>query len=356
MVPIENQNARIFFKEQGYKALNEILLEKKPSSIFILVDENSMEHCYPIFMGLLETTARIEVIEIEAGEQFKTIETCSGVWAALVELGCDRASTMINLGGGVITDLGGFVASTIKRGIDFIHVPTTVLAMVDAAVGGKNGVDLGHLKNQIGTINPPLFTLVDTEFLSTLPQNHLINGSIEMFKHGLIADRAYWKDMIAVGEDYLSSAFDNLIHRSVVIKSTVVASDPFEKGARKSLNYGHTIGHAIESFCLSSDDHRSLLHGEAIAVGLYLESYLSCLHTDLSQEDFKEIEDWFLSLNIKVSFKAADLKLILEIMSHDKKNVGGELRFVLITEIGNYKVDQAVSEADVLKAFELLNS
>ncbi len=355
MIPIENQNARIFFEELGYKALNKIVLEKKPSSIFILVDENSMEYCYPTFMGMLETTARIEVIEIEAGEQFKTIETCSGVWAALVELGCDRSSMLINLGGGVITDLGGFVASTIKRGIDFIHVPTTVLAMVDAAVGGKNGVDLGHLKNQIGTINPPLFTLVDTGFLSTLPENHLINGSIEMFKHGLIADREYWRDMIAVDGEYLSATFDRLIHRSVDIKSTVVASDPYEKGARKSLNYGHTIGHAIESFCLSSDEHPSLLHGEAVAVGLYLESFLSCLHTGLSREDFEEIEDWFLSLHIRVSFKEADLKHIMEIMSHDKKNVGGEIRFVLLTEIGKYKVDQTVPETDIIKAFEYLN-
>jgi 3-dehydroquinate synthase len=354
MKTIVNEGTSIFFKEQGYAALNTYIAGKAPSSIFILVDENSMEHCYPRFMGMLETTARIEVIEIDAGEEFKNIETCTGVWGALVDLGCDRASVMINLGGGVITDLGGFVASTIKRGIDFIHVPTTVLAMVDAAVGGKNGVDLGALKNQIGVINPPQLTLIDTDFLQSLPANHLLNGSIEMFKHGLIADRDYWKDMIAVGDAYDSEAFKQLIYKSVAIKSAVVASDPFEKGARKSLNYGHTIGHAIESYCLASATHTTLLHGEAVAMGLYLESYLSQQYAGLPAADFKEIQNWFNALSLTVSLDARDIAQVLEYMTYDKKNVNGQIRFVLLQEIGSYVTDNVVQEKDLITAFRLL--
>lgn len=354
MKSIITSNSTTHFNERGYQELNAHIAEKVPSVIFILVDSNTMEYCYPRFMPMLETDARIEVIEIDAGEGFKNIETCSGVWAAMIELGCDRQSLMINLGGGVVTDLGGFVASTLKRGIDFIHVPTTVLGMVDAAIGGKNGVDLGHLKNQIGVIQPPAMTIIDTDFLQSLPRNHLRNGSIEMFKHGLIADRDYWQEMLEVKENYFSERFDTLIHGSVEIKSGIVQGDPTEKGARKALNYGHTIGHAIESFCLSSDKHISLLHGEAIAVGIYLESYLSTLHSGLTTTDFKIIEKWYKSLGLSASFSDSEVDEMIQIMSHDKKNVNGEIRFVLLEKIGIYKTDVHLNAQEIKKAFEFL--
>ncbi len=354
MDSITNNNYAIHFSNKAYSELNKFIETRSPSCIFILVDEHTMENCYPLFMPQLETVARIEVIEIDAGEEYKNIETCSGVWSAMIELGCDRNSLLINLGGGVITDLGGFVASTIKRGISFIHVPTTVLGMVDAAIGGKNGVDIGHLKNQIGVIVPPQMTLIDTSFLKTLDQRQLLNGSIEMFKHGLIADRVYWENMIDIESDYFSDVFKSLIYQSVVIKNDVVNSDPFEKGARKSLNYGHTIGHAIESFCLSSENHTSLLHGEAIAAGLYLESYLSHLHAGLSKDEYLEIEKWFKSLHIELDFSNSDVSQMLELMTHDKKNINGEIRFVLIPSIGNFITDQIVPKEDVMKAYSLL--
>ncbi|MEN8899857.1 MAG: 3-dehydroquinate synthase [Nonlabens sp.] len=354
MDSISNTNYHIHFQQESYTQLNKFIASKQPSCIFILVDENTMQHCYPVFMPQLETDARIEVIEIDAGEEFKNIETCSGVWSVLVELGCDRNSIMINLGGGVITDLGGFVASTIKRGISFIHIPTTVLGMVDAAIGGKNGVDIGHLKNQIGVIIPPEMTLIDSGYLRTLDKRQLLNGSIEMFKHGLIKSRDYWQEMNQIGDDYFSDEFEKLIYESVVIKNNVVRSDPFENGPRKALNYGHTIGHAIESFCLSSESHESLLHGEAIAAGLYLESYLSHLHTGLSTADFQEIENWFKKLEMKLSFSESDVKNMLELMTHDKKNVNGEIRFVLLESIGSFLTDQTVPEIDVIKSFSML--
>jgi 3-dehydroquinate synthase len=354
MKSIQNSNYSIHFQEETYLNLNNFIATKKPSCIFILVDENTMEYCYPILLPRIETEARIEIIEIEPGEEHKNIETCSGVWSAMIELGCDRNSLMINLGGGVITDLGGFIASTIKRGISFIHIPTTVLGMVDAAIGGKNGVDIGPLKNQIGVIVPPEMTLIDTSYLASLEKRQLLNGSIEMFKHGLIVDRTYWNHMLQIGDDYYSETFESLIYQSAVIKNKVVNSDPFEKGPRKSLNYGHTIGHAIESFCLSNEHQESLLHGEAIAAGLYLESYLSHLHTGLDKKDFDEIASWYQQIGLKLAFTSSEIEQMLELMTHDKKNVNGEIRFVLLESIGSFVTDQTVPVEDVIKSFSLL--
>lgn len=353
MTSIYNANYSIHFQEEMYTQLNEHVAMQAPSVIFVLVDENTMVHCYPYFMARLETTARIEIIEIDAGEQFKNIDTCAGVWAALVELGCDRNSLMINLGGGVVTDLGGFVASTIKRGIPFIHVPTSLLAMVDAAIGGKNGVDLGSLKNQIGVINPPIMTLIDTAYLRTLSQRELLNGSIEMFKHGLIADRVYWENMLST-TDYLSDTFAHLVYQSVLIKNEIASNDPTEKGPRKALNYGHTIGHAIESFCMDNDDQPDLLHGEAVAAGILLESHLSTMYALLPAAGYEEIATWYRSLNFNIAFNDADITKIMEYMIHDKKNVNGEVRFVLLDRIGAFKTDLTVPDSAVAASFKLL--
>ncbi len=353
MKPIELNNSTIYQVDRDFTVLNEYIKKQSPSSIFILVDDLTMENCYPYFISHLETVARLEVIEIDNGEEFKNIETCTGVWNAMIELGSDRNSLMINLGGGVITDLGGFVASTIKRGIAFIHVPTSLLGMVDASIGGKNGVDIGSLKNQIGVINPPVMTVIDPGFLNTLSYQHLVNGSIEMFKHGLIADRAYWNDMNNA-TDYHSELFNALIYQSILIKSDIVRSDPFEKGARKALNYGHTIGHAIESYCMDEEALTTLLHGEAIAAGLLLESFLSVQFAGLPKSDYKEIKTWYDALDLDITFDNSQIEDIIAYMQHDKKNVNGEIRFVLLEQIGSFKTDQVVSEDSIYKAFEQL--
>lgn len=353
MTSIFNDDYSIHFQEQVYTELNAHVATQQPGTIFVLVDENTMAHCYPYFIAQLETTARIEVIEIDAGETYKTIDTCVGVWSALVELGCDRNSLLINLGGGVITDLGGFIGSTIKRGIPFIHVPTSLLAMVDAAIGGKNGVDLGNLKNQIGVINTPIMTLIDVTFLKTMPHRELVNGSIEMFKHGLIADRAYWEDM-KENVDYTSTTFAHLVYQSVLIKNEIASSDPLENGARKALNYGHTIGHAIESYCMAHDEEPELLHGEAVAAGILIESFLSMHICGLSQEAYDNIKAWYVGLKLNLNFSPDAITTMLELMKHDKKNVNGEIRFVLLQRIGQFKVDITASEALVRRAFEEL--
>ncbi len=349
MKSVTNSIATVHFNTTAYQALNKFVLEKNPSCIFIIVDENTHTHCYPRFAAQLETAARIEIIEIEPGEEHKNINTCTGVWGAMVELGCDRNSLVINLGGGVVTDLGGFVASTIKRGIDFIHVPTTVLGMVDAAIGGKNGVDLGHLKNQIGVINPPIMTMIDTAFLATLSERQLRNGRVEMIKHGLIASKDYWNQMIALEDGQTDEQeFENLLHGSVEIKTSIVESDPFEKDQRKALNYGHTIGHAIESLCISSSSRDSLLHGEAIAAGLYAESVLSNQQAELKSDELAEIKLWYGNFGFKFNFTEQEIESLLDLMSHDKKNVNGEIKFVLLNSIGSYKTNCTVPKKDLL--------
>ena len=239
------------FNEKGYQELNKHLSENKYSKIFIIVDSNTNEFCLPNFLPLLETELAVEIIEFENGESFKNIETCVSIWNVLTELGADRKSLIINLGGGVVTDLGGFVASTYKRGIHFINVPTTLLSMVDASVGGKNGVDLGNLKNQIGVINVPKMVIIDTNYLETLPQNEMRSGLAEMLKHGLIYDKAYWEKFLDLNTSHLQD-LDALIHKSVVIKNEIVMQDPNENGIRKALNFGHTLGHAIESYFLEN--------------------------------------------------------------------------------------------------------
>lgn len=350
LTTIQASNHPIYFNEKGYEALNEHLRNNKYSNLFIIVDSNTNESCLPKLLPILETDLTIEIIEFENGEINKNIETCVEIWNVLTELGADRKSLVINLGGGVVTDLGGFVASTFKRGIDFINIPTTLLAMVDASVGGKNGVDLGNLKNQIGVFNLPVMVLVNTEFLETLPQNEMRSGLAEMLKHGLIFDKNYWEKFLDLKElDYAD--FDTLIHRSVAIKNEIVTIDPTEKNIRKSLNFGHTLGHAIESYFLESDQKTTLLHGEAIAVGMILESYIAYKKSLLTNAEYVEIKEAIKAIFDDIAFDTNDIDPILELLIHDKKNEYGSIQFALIDGIGNIKINQLVENELILEAF-----
>ncbi|MDG2433862.1 3-dehydroquinate synthase, partial [Flavobacterium sp.] len=347
---IQASNHPIYFNEMGYPALNLHLSQNKYSTIFIIVDTNTNEFCLPNLLPLLETDSTIEIIEFESGEINKNIDTCIQIWNVLTELGADRKSLVINLGGGVVTDLGGFVASTFKRGIDFINIPTTLLSMVDASVGGKNGVDLGNLKNQIGVFNLPLMVIVDTAYLETVPQNEMRSGLAEMLKHGLIYDKKYWEqflDLKAIDFDGL----DQLIYRSVEIKNEIVTIDPKEKGLRKALNFGHTLGHAIESYFLESDSKETLLHGEAIAVGMVLESYISLKKELLTIDEYNEIKTTIKSIYDQIIFEQNDLEPILDLLIHDKKNEYGTVQFALIDSIGKIKINQLVENELILDAF-----
>jgi 3-dehydroquinate synthase len=269
------------------------------------------------------------------------------LWEELSHLDGDRKSLLINLGGGVLTDMGGFVASTFKRGIDFVNIPTTLLSMVDASIGGKTGVDLGSLKNQIGVINQPQMVLIFPEFLQTLDERQTKSGFAEMLKHGLIQDKDYWNELTNNG-NFTDPA---CIQKSIAIKNEVVLQDPTEQGLRKILNFGHTLGHAIESYCLDNPNKRTLLHGEAIAAGMILEGYLSHELRGLSRLDVNDIKNGFLAHFNRVEFTSEDIDAILQLLKYDKKNSHGNVNFVLLQAIGDAVTDIKVPEELFPKAF-----
>ncbi|GAA4271757.1 3-dehydroquinate synthase [Aquimarina gracilis] len=306
-------------------------------------------------MSKIEKEYDIEIIEIEAGEIHKNIETCSGIWSALAELGFDRKGLMINLGGGVVTDLGGFIACTYKRGINYINVPTSLLAMVDASVGGKTGVDLGNLKNMVGVISESEMVLVDTEFLGTLPVEQMCSGFAEMLKHGLIQDREYWEKLSDLSKLELED-LDQMIYDSVIIKNNIVFEDPTEQNIRKYLNFGHTLGHAIESFYLTHPEKPTLLHGEAIAIGMIMEAYISSKLLSVTPNELQQISDVILATFPKVDINPVDYQQISQLLIHDKKNEKGNILFVLLTTIGDAKYNCKVPDELILQAFEYYSS
>lgn len=351
MQHITGSGYNIYFNTEVYNYLQELLVPGSYSRIFVLTDENASTECLPNFLANLATELPIEIIEIEPGEDNKNITTCTQIWEALTELGADRKSLMINLGGGVITDMGGFVALTFKRGMDFINVPTTLLAMVDASVGGKTGVDLGNLKNQVGIISNPKAVLIDTAFLETLPAEQMRSGLAEMLKHGLIADKSYWNEfteLASLSTDDLGA----LIYTSVEIKNDVVTQDPTEKGLRKILNYGHTLGHGIESYFLENEDKTTLLHGEAIAIGMVLEAHLSVSLGLLEATEYREIKEVIKALYPPVRFTAQDIEEIIALLVHDKKNEAGEVKFTLLEKIGSAVINKTVSNDLIINAFD----
>ena len=350
MQSIQANGYPIVFGENGYEFLNNFIVENNYSSIFILSDTKTNEFCLTHFLPLLATDKTIEIIEIEPGESEKNITTCVEIWSILTDLGADRKSLLINVGGGVITDIGGFVASTFKRGIDFIHIPTSLLAMVDASVGGKNGVDLGSLKNQIGVINVPKLVVIDTEYLATLPQNEMRSGLAEMLKHGLIFDAQYWNEFKELNSIDFAD-FDALIYRSIEIKNDIVLQDPTENGIRKALNFGHTLGHAIESYFLENENKKTLLHGEAIAVGMILESYISWQKKFISAAEYIEIKNTITAVFETIVFEENDLNPILDLLIHDKKNEYGKIQFALLDGIGKIKINQEVENELIIKSF-----
>jgi 3-dehydroquinate synthase len=351
MQTITANNYSVYFDSKGYETLAEMLKPSHYSKIFILVDENTSQYCLPQLLNHLATEIEIEIIELEVGEIHKNIATCTEVWGALSDLGGDRKSILINLGGGVISDLGGFVACTFKRGIDFINIPTTLLSMVDASIGGKNGVDLGNLKNQIGIIREPKAVIVDTQFLSTLPQNEMRSGLAEMLKHGLIFDKKYW-DKFKNLKNLQTKDLNQLIHQSIEIKNEIVCEDLTENGIRKSLNFGHTLGHAIESYFLENNNKKSLLHGEAIAVGMILESFISREKELLTNEEYQEIKYIINDLFERIEFTQGDIEKIIELLIFDKKNEFGKVQFALLDGIGKIKINQESNNELIYRAFE----
>ena len=341
----------------GSKALTDItkqLNKNQYSSIFILVDTNTKKNCLLKFID----QTRLDnptIILMRAGEENKHLQTCEEIWNQLSKFGADRNSVLINLGGGVVTDLGGFVACTFKRGIDFYNIPTTLLSMVDASVGGKTGIDLGSLKNQIGIIREPKQVIIDTQWLKTLPENELRSGFAEMLKHGLIANPSYWNELINI-KQLDAITLSKFIKSSVAIKEKVVLKDPSEKSLRKILNFGHTMGHAIESYFMTDNKKERLLHGEAISVGMILESFLSVNCCNFPEKDAIEIKKCFSRYYPHVKISKTDREGILSLLRHDKKNKAGKINFVLLESIGKAKIDVKVKKELFDKAFDFYDT
>lgn len=334
--------AYITLTDDPANKLQSLLETFKPDKIAYLVDENTREHCLP----LLGVGDYAEIIQIHSGEIFKNLNSCELIWAALTTSGFSRKSMLVNVGGGVIGDMGGFAASTYKRGIRFINIPTTLLAAVDANIGGKLGIDFRGFKNHIGVFNDPDAVVISDLFLKTLPERELRSGFAEVIKHGLIYDKDYFHQIS-------QSSFPNLnwtevIKRSVEIKSEVVAQDPREAGLRKILNFGHTLGHGIETWYLNS--RQSLLHGEAISIGMILEGFLANKLGKLSISDLNEVSNYLISVFGK--FDLPPIHEIMPLMLQDKKNVGNEISFSLLDGVGKCSFDELIDLKWIDESFQ----
>jgi len=344
---LKTEGHQVVFGRHCLAEMAELMSEESflDVKVFILVDENTLINCLPAIISKIPSLEQAEVIEVESGEGTKSVEILSRVWEVMSELRADRSSVLINLGGGVVTDFGGFVAGTFKRGIRFFNIPTSLLAMVDASIGGKTGINHAGLKNEIGLFYNPETVYVDPEFLEFLPRNQLLSGFAEMIKHALIFSPGYWRQLREVSLLNLPSLDDN-IYRSIEIKNEIVSSDPFEKGRRKILNFGHTIGHALEAYSHESDT-KTLLHGEAIAIGMVCESYISHKLVGLSAAQLQEISSFIFSLFSKVNLEGYIFHRLIELMKHDKKNSGERMNFTLLPEIGDAVYD-VETQADLV--------
>ena len=347
MAIIKSTTYNIHIGDKCFDALNSFLSKSKHSGYYIICDENTFTHCLPGLLFHVPSLNEAEIIELESGEDKKTLDTCLQVWGALTDTGADKKSLIINLGGGVISDLGGFVASTFKRGIDFINIPTTLLGMVDASVGGKTGVDFEGIKNHIGITCEPKGIFVNPGFLETLAERQIRNGYAEIIKIALIADAVFWKELRKL-KTIQEFHTEKVISKAIGLKNEIVKKDLHEKNLRKSLNFGHTIGHALESAML--EQQKDILHGEAIVAGLIMEAEIAHHLKMITKKELKEIRDYISSIfkPIKIS-KETEVQLLQYIL-HDKKNVGDDLCFALLKGLGSYELYCGVSMEIIKKA------
>lgn len=328
--------------------------EFKETKIFILVDENTRKYCLPRLMSNIQLPQEVQIIEMPSGEEFKTLETAQKLWSELTTHGADRNSILLNLGGGVLSDMGGFVASTFKRGIRYLNIPTTLLGMVDASIGGKVGFDLDGLKNQIGLFSNPQVVFIIPEFLDTLPDYHKRNGYAEIIKHSLVYEKNYWEEISSKSYKNIDS-WKEIIDWSIEIKNYFVTEDPLDNGFRKVLNFGHTIGHAIESYSFQFEDE-ALSHGEAVAIGIICESYISHKHAGLSEGELSEIVQYISTNFDHYIFRQGYFEELLELIKHDKKNSATNINFTLITTIGNSLINEVVDIALVKESLMYYNN
>ena len=340
--------SKILFVNNIKSALADFFSSNNYTKVGILVDENTEKLCLPSIINNNESNDFL-ILKIKSGEKNKNINSCIKIWGELTNNKFDRNSLIINLGGGVITDMGGFIAATYKRGIDFINIPTTLLAQVDASVGGKLGIDFNSYKNQIGVFKESKFTFIDTKFLLTLSKRELNSGYAEIIKHCLIKDKSKFNEIYNQKLD--KNNWENIIKHSIDIKSIIVKSDLKENGLRKILNFGHTIGHAIESTYMNKE--KKLLHGEAIAIGMICESYISYKLKKLKFDELKKISNIIIKIfnPKKINF----FEEIIEKSYQDKKNINNKIKICVLNEIGKCKYDYEINENLIVKSLEYYN-
>ena len=343
---IKSKNYSIYLHNDRYNKLFDFIKSENYSKIFIHLDSNTKNLCLDVFLNQIDKID-YQTLVSKAGEEHKNIKSCISLWNSLSELNADRKSLIINLGGGVVGDMGGFIASTFKRGIDYINIPTTLLSMVDASVGSKTGIDLGVLKNQVGSFYDPKMVIIDTLYLETLCVKELLSGYAEIFKHSIISNTNTFNTLISNDLNFKNI---NIIRESIEIKNNIVLIDKREKKERKALNYGHTLGHAIESYFLNSN--KKLLHGEAISIGIILASFISSKKVGLSNIYLDKIKNHIVEIYKKISFSKIDIKEIIKLLIHDKKNSHGKINFVLIKDIGNPIFDVEVENDIIIEAFK----
>lgn len=331
---IENELAE-FFKQYSFK------------KIFVLVDDNTFQFCYPLIQNSLPDSH--VVITIPFGEKSKTLEFVNYIWEKLSQNVADRKSLLINLGGGMITDIGGFVAGTYQRGIDFINIPTTLLAQIDASVGGKTGFNLNNLKNQIGIFNFPVAVFISSQFIKTLPQREFISGLAEMIKHAILSSKDSWERLKLVNPEKIDSEnLQLLIKESINIKLAIVESDPFEKGNREALNFGHTIGHAIETFF--NRRNITILHGEAVAIGLIAELFISNKIASFNYLNLFDVAEFLATYFKSFNIEYDDYNELIDIMKHDKKNKNNSIIFTLLNDFGKFEIGKNCSDEEIVEA------
>lgn len=345
-------NQKVIVSGNLERDLVNAIAECEHDKIFILTDQTTHDMCLPKLQNFLCLKGAQSIV-IKAGDTNKTLDSLAEVWTALSQGGVTRHSLMINLGGGMVTDLGGFAASTFKRGIDFINIPTTLLAMVDASVGGKTGINFGGLKNEIGVFSDSKFVIINTQFLDTLDHDNICSGYAEMLKHGLISDNKHWAELVGFNLAQPDLAqLQRMVAESIKVKERIVTEDPHEHGIRKALNLGHTVGHALESFAMKHG--RPVLHGYAVAYGMVCELYLSARKTGFPTDKMHQTVRFILDHYGRLPYTCDDYPELLELMRHDKKNTSGIINFTLLGGIGDIRINQTATKEEIEEALDFL--
>ena len=341
---------RVVISQNLAEELKAALSEVDYDRVFVLTDETTRQLCWPL-VSQFACLQHAIVVTIGAGDVNKNMASLAHVWEALQQGGATRHSCMVNLGGGMVTDLGGFAASTFKRGIDYINIPTTLLAMVDASVGGKTGVNFGGLKNEVGVFANSKVVFLSTQFLSTLDVDNIKSGYAEMLKHGLISNSEMWAELLNFNLANPNLAqLQRMLADSVAVKQRIVEEDPLEHGLRKALNVGHTMGHAFESFAMRSG--RPILHGHAVAYGMVAELYLSATKVGFPTEKLRQTVRFIHENYGRFNFTCDDYPALLELMTHDKKNTAGIINFTLLGDVGDLKINQTATKAEIEAALD----